>query len=107
MMALKLVLKLAQEFGVTQLQIFGDSMLVIKWMHKEISLGNFTLRPLYDEVHNLLTSFSYTSLSHIYRDMNNVADGLSKAGVGLDQGTWIISVIQNGHTAEYNHEPWT
>ena len=32
MMALKLVLKLAQEFGVTQLQIFGESMLVIKWM---------------------------------------------------------------------------
>jgi ribonuclease HI len=43
MMALNLVLKLAQEFGVTQLQIFGDSILVIKWMHKEISLKNFTL----------------------------------------------------------------
>jgi ribonuclease HI len=38
-MALKMVLKLAQEFGVTQLQIFGDSNLVIQWMHKEIALG--------------------------------------------------------------------
>jgi ribonuclease HI len=97
-MALKLVLKLAQEFGVTQLQFFGDSKLVIQWMHKEIALRNFTLQPLYDEVLNLLTSFSYTSLSHIYKDKNNVADGLSKAGVGMERGTWIISVIQNGHT---------
>jgi ribonuclease HI len=56
-MALKLVLRLAQEFGVTQLQIFGDSMLVIQWMHKEIALRNFTLQPLYDEVLNLLTRF--------------------------------------------------
>jgi ribonuclease HI len=42
-MALKLVLKLAQEFGVTQLQFFGDSKLVIQWMCKEIALRNFTL----------------------------------------------------------------
>jgi hypothetical protein len=31
-MALNLVLKLTQEFGVTQLQNFADSMLVIQWM---------------------------------------------------------------------------
>jgi ribonuclease HI len=57
-MALKLVLKLAQEYGLTQLQIFGDSDLVIQWMHKEIVVMNFTLRPLYNEVLNLLTFFS-------------------------------------------------
>lgn len=106
-MALKLVLKLAQELGVTQLQIYGDSMLVIQWMRKEIAVRNFTLHPLYDEVLNLLTYFSHTSLSHIYRDRNRLADGLSKAGVGLERGTWIITEIQNGHTEEYNHEPWT
>jgi len=83
-MTLKLALKLAQELGVTQLQIFGDSMLVIKWMHKEIGLRCFSLQPLYDEVHNLLTSFSYMSLSHIYMDMKRVVDGLSKVGVGMD-----------------------
>ena len=96
-MALKLVMKLAQEFGVTQLQIFGDSMLVIKWMRKEVALGNFTSQPLYDEVLNLLASFSYTSLSHIYRDRNSVADRLSKVGVGLERGTWIFSNLQWTH----------
>jgi hypothetical protein len=34
-------------------------------------------------------------MSHIYRDMNNVVDILSKVGVGLDRGNWIISVIHN------------
>jgi ribonuclease HI len=32
LMALKLTLQLAQEYGVTQLQIFGDSLLVIQWI---------------------------------------------------------------------------
>jgi hypothetical protein len=46
MMALKLVLKLAQEFGVTQLQFFGDSMLVIQWMHEEITFIKFYITTL-------------------------------------------------------------
>jgi hypothetical protein len=32
LMALKLILQLAQEHGVSQIQIFGDSLLVIKWL---------------------------------------------------------------------------
>jgi hypothetical protein len=39
MMDLKLVLKLAQEFGVTQLQIFRDLMLIIQCMLKEIVIS--------------------------------------------------------------------
>jgi len=40
--------------------------MVTQWMHIKITLNNFTLQPLYDEVLNLLTSFSYKYLSHIY-----------------------------------------
>jgi hypothetical protein len=88
-----LVLKLAQEYGVTQLNFFGDSKMVIQWMHKEIALISFTIWLMYDEVINPMTSFSYTSLSHIYRDNNSVVDGLSKVGVGLEWGTYIVSII--------------
>jgi hypothetical protein len=76
-------------------------------MHREIALRNLTLRPFYDEVFTILALLSYTSLSHIYRDKKNVVDGISKAVVGMERGTWIISVIHNGHTTKYNHEPWT
>jgi ribonuclease HI len=92
-MALKLVLRLAQEFGVSQIQIFGDSLLVIQWLCKETTLRNFTLQPLYDDVQLLMTTFSHISLSHIYRDKNMIVDGLSKDGLGLDRGTWIISIL--------------
>jgi len=43
-------------------------------------------------------------LGHIYMDKNSVAYGLSKPIVGLERGNWFVSVIQNGHTALYNHE---
>jgi ribonuclease HI len=46
LMALKLVLKLAQEFGVTQLQIFGDSKLVIQWMCKRNCSQEFYITTL-------------------------------------------------------------
>lgn len=36
-MPLKLTLLLIQEFGVTHLQAFGDSILVIQYIHKDIS----------------------------------------------------------------------
>jgi hypothetical protein len=84
-MALELVLRLSQEFCVSQIQIIGDSLLVIQWMHKEIVLRNFTLQPLYDDVHILITTVSHISLSHIYRDMNRKTNGLSKHELGLNK----------------------
>jgi hypothetical protein len=106
MMALKLLLRIAQKFDIIQLQIFGDLLLVIQRMCIETTLRNFNLQTLYDEVFNILTSFSYISVSHIYRDRSRLADGLSKARVGLEQGYWIITTSRNGHTSEYNHDPW-
>jgi ribonuclease HI len=58
LMALKLVLRLAQEFGVSQIQIFGDSLLVIQWMHKETTLGI----SLYN--HCMMMYIFYLQLSH-------------------------------------------
>jgi ribonuclease HI len=84
-MALKLLLQLAQEHGVQQIQIFGDSLLVIKWIRKEAQIRNFTLQPLYDDIQMQMTTFSHISLSHIYRDMNNIVDGLSKDGLVPDE----------------------
>jgi hypothetical protein len=90
---------LAQEYGVSQMQIFGDSLLVIQWLRKEASIKNFTLQPLYDDIQRQMTTFSHISLSHIYRDKNRIVD-LSKYGLGLEHGTWIISILQDGHSNE-------
>jgi hypothetical protein len=39
-MALKLVIMLAQENGVFQIQIYGDSLLLVQWMGREFNFSN-------------------------------------------------------------------
>jgi ribonuclease HI len=85
-MALKLVLMLAQENGVSQIQIYGDSLLVIQWMKGEFNLHNFTLQPLFHDILLLKSTFSHISFMHVYMDMNYEADKLSKDGVALENG---------------------
>jgi hypothetical protein len=85
LIVVKQVLRLAQEFGVLQIQFFGDLLLVIQWMHKETTLRNFTLQHLHDEVQLLFIACSHISLSHIYWDKNKIINGLSKVGLGMDR----------------------
>ena len=73
-MALKLLLQLAQEHVFQQL----------KWIIKEAQIKKFTLYPLYDDIQMQLPTFSQMSLFHIYGDMNNVANDLSKVGLDFD-----------------------
>jgi ribonuclease HI len=92
LMALKLVLKLAQELGVSHLQIYDDSLLVIQWIHKEITLIKFTLQTLFNDVHSLLSYFSQIFFSYIYKESNTIVVELSKFGIELEQRTWIVSI---------------
>jgi hypothetical protein len=54
----------------------------------------------------LLPTFSQIYFSHIYRDKNMIADKLSKVGLELDQGIWMVTIQQEGNTMEYEHESW-
>jgi hypothetical protein len=97
---------LAQEHGVTHIQIFGDSLLVIKWMRQESTLINFTLQPLFLDVWSLQSTFTHISYAHIYRDRNGTGDGLSKAGLELDRGVYKVLEDQQGQKTKYIHDPW-
>lgn len=66
LMSLKLSLTLAAEHSVNNLQVFGDSMLVIKWMQNEYTLRNFTLQPLMEEIMDILAGFDEIYFHHIY-----------------------------------------
>jgi ribonuclease HI len=105
-MALKLVLTLAQEQGISQIQIYGDSLLVIQWMKGEFNLCNFTLQPLFHDILLLKSTFSHISFTHVYRDRNNEANMLSKDGVALENGIWKITDNTLAHSFEYVHAPW-
>jgi hypothetical protein len=65
-MAITLVLTLAAEKDVFNLQIFGDSLLVIKWMNKESEVRNFMLHPLVEEISGIVLSFDFHHLFSTY-----------------------------------------
>nr|QHR87972.1 hypothetical protein Q903MT_gene1984 [Picea sitchensis] len=79
-MALKLSLILAAERGVSRLQVFGDSLLVINWMNGRNQLENLLLQPVLDELLAIKSSLTEVTLKHIYRERNRLADELSKGG---------------------------
>jgi len=90
LMALKLPLILSAEKGAQKLQIFGDSLVVVKWKNWTNSLENFNLQPICEGIQLARRALnSLLSFHHVYRERNVVADGLLKAGL-LMEGAWII-----------------
>lgn len=89
--SLKLLLLFAGEKGVKTIQIFGDSMTVINWTQKTQKCHNILLLSLLEEIFRILDPFDSFSLQHIYRERNSEANLLSKAGIQMGFGQWMIS----------------
>lgn len=60
-----------------QLDIYGDSQLVIKQLNNEYRVKKETLLPYYNECHSLLKEINWTA-NWIPREKNNECDVLSK-----------------------------
>jgi len=71
---------------VNQLQIFGDSKIIINWANSFQHCHIVRLLPLLEEVLNLKHHFDFISLTHVYRESNFLADRLSKEGVQRQEG---------------------
>jgi ribonuclease HI len=78
MLASKLALTLATEYGIIRIQIFGDLLLIMNWFNKKFTLRNFTLQPLFDEIWEFLEGFTQVTFSHIFQERNKKVDSLSK-----------------------------
>ena len=77
--ALGLGLQLAKETGVSDLQIFLDSKLVVQQVLGHWKIKDPTLRIFRGKIHNLLADFSHWEINHIPREKNKLADGLVNA----------------------------
>lgn len=87
-MVCKSLILYALEKGVTHLQVFGDSLLVINWLIQSQIFRNTKLQPLLDEILRLKLMFTSFSCAHIYREQNQITDCLSKEALQLDHGHW-------------------
>jgi len=70
-------LKEALSRNITQLVVFGDSLLVINQVTGQYKVKNVLLQDLYNETMDLISKFDYIELSHVYRKFNKRADQLS------------------------------
>jgi ribonuclease HI len=75
--ALILGLNEALSRNIKQLQVYGDSLLVINQVTGQFKVKNVQLQELYKEAMDLIAKFDYIAFNHVYREFNKRADQLS------------------------------
>ena len=80
-LSLILLLRQSLHYGVTELNCYGDSKLVIEQVNGKWSVSKDTLKPLHAKVVSLASHFEKISFSWIARDKNKRADELSRLGI--------------------------
>lgn len=66
----------AAELGATELELVGDSELVVRQVEGSYKVKNAGIKPLHAEVKQALTAFDAWSIHHVRREMNAEADRL-------------------------------
>jgi hypothetical protein len=66
MSAMWLLPKIVAEKGVKNLQVFGDSKLMVYWENNKCGLDNIVPEPLRNQVLGLKEIFEYNSISYIF-----------------------------------------
>ena len=82
------------------MQIFGDSLLVIKWVTCKFKIQNMHLSQVLHEVIRLSYIFENVYFKHIYRERNSKVDELAKAGATVLKGYWHISEFRASERSE-------
>jgi ribonuclease HI len=67
-------IELAREHGADELEIYGDSELVVKQVRGEYKVKDAGLKPLHAEVRSALASVGSWSFDHVRRENNADAD---------------------------------
>jgi ribonuclease HI len=74
----------AAELGATELELVGDSELVVKQVRGEYKVKNAGIKPLHAETLSALDGFESWSIEHVRREDNAEADAL--VNQALDAG---------------------
>jgi ribonuclease HI len=74
--ALLLGIERAVELGASELELVGDSELVVRQVKGEYKVKDATLRELHAEVKRALRGFESWSIRHVRREQNAEADRL-------------------------------
>ncbi|XXG85706.1 hypothetical protein AAC387_Pa11g0740 [Persea americana] len=95
--ALIIGLELALESGITMLEAFGDSQLIVNQMNQKYEIRKPDLLPYYNKAQSLRQRFDICHITHIWRGENIRADALAglAASMAIQEGENIqITVCQ-------------
>jgi ribonuclease HI len=77
-------LRWAVEYGVTELHVRGDSLLLVQQMLGNYRVKNEGLLPLHREARQLCARIGRVTFEHVPREKNKDADRLSNVGMDLN-----------------------
>jgi ribonuclease HI len=72
--ALKLALEECQRLGVSEVDVYMDSLLVVNQMKGIFKVKNRDLWPIHDAIKELLHNFKHVDFKHVPRELNKLAD---------------------------------
>ncbi len=83
-------LEAALRAGVTKLQIYSDSQLLVRQLNGEYRVKNAGLKDLFDTAFSTLRNISDWKITHIYREANSRADEL--ANMAMDAQKDVVEI---------------
>jgi len=88
------------------INIFGDSKIIINWFNNTTACHIHTLSNILDEINIFKAQFNIIKCNHIYREHNSCADELSKEAMILPREEWMIHEQRGTNEYHYYHCPY-
>ena len=91
LLALWSILHFARTLGIGAIQIAGDSMVIVEWFRGTYHLELIHLTYWMDRIIQLKGQFQEIIIQHVYREVNNDADYLSKKALAGPVGQFLVA----------------
>ena len=93
-------LTLATYWSINQLQILGDSRVIIEWINHKCNLSTVNIEGWKQKTLELAKNFKDLSVHHIYRVHNKEVDALSKRALTEIEGRLTVYHSDNGRESQ-------
>ena len=91
LLALWSLLSFASNLGISSLQIVGDSKLIVDWYKGQADFRSLSLMHWMERILHLKSTFSLTTIQHVFREVNTTADRLSKLALEAPVGQFLVA----------------
>jgi len=89
--------------GITDLRIRGNSKVIIDWYNHKAVIHSIILQPWCRSIQHINKHFTNVSVQHLYRELNEDADSLSKRGIGGQTGILHFEELQGSTIIRSGH----